>query len=114
MGRLVYGILAVGSPVRSCEGARPREGPVKLLLWSDGRSSRSAVEGLVSHSPPQGTLDVSSRGDSLWSVVVREAMDANSPKVPVCGHIHDSAGRCEQAGETTVVNAGLSGMIVES
>lgn len=66
---------------------------------------------LVSHSPPQGILDQDSQGRSLGSVAVREVIDRRPPRLVVCGHIHASAGRWEQAGATAVVNAGPRGIV---
>ncbi|HET6246503.1 MAG TPA: metallophosphoesterase family protein [Tepidisphaeraceae bacterium] len=66
---------------------------------------------LVSHSPPKGVVDRSSRGDSLGSTAVRETILRCRPKLVVCGHIHGSGGDCEFLGTTPVVNAGPGGMI---
>ena len=66
---------------------------------------------LVSHSPPHGVLDVSSRGDHLGSATVRRKIDECRPELVVCGHIHDCAGRHETVGETVVVNAGPHGVV---
>jgi Icc-related predicted phosphoesterase len=66
---------------------------------------------LVSHSPPKGVLDRTSRGASVGSVAVREAIERTSPRLVVCGHIHDSAGRAERLGATVVVNAGPEGIL---
>ena len=66
---------------------------------------------LVSHSPPKGILDVSSTGQSLGSVAVREVIDDKQPKLVVCGHIHESGGRSDQTQATSVVNAGPTGLI---
>jgi Icc-related predicted phosphoesterase len=68
---------------------------------------------LVSHSPPKGVVDVSSRGKSLGSVAVREAIIAKKPRLVVCGHIHESAGKTEMLEQTPVVNAGPGGVIWE-
>lgn len=65
---------------------------------------------LVSHSPPKGTLDVSSRGQSLGSTAVRDAIARTRPALVVCGHIHADAGRTATIGATPVVNAGPSGI----
>src|SRR5262245_43127960 len=65
---------------------------------------------LVSHSPPKGAVDVSSSGQSLGSVAVREAILNTRPKWVVCGHIHASAGRSARIDRTTVVNAGPDGI----
>lgn len=68
---------------------------------------------LVTHSPPFGTLDVSGSGKSLGSTAIRAAMERCRPKLLVCGHIHGSGGKSEQAGDTLVVNAGPYGVVVE-
>ena len=65
---------------------------------------------LVSHSPPKGVVDVSSRGQSLGSAAVRDAVERLRPMLVVCGHIHGSAGRRAMIGPTTVVNAGPGGV----
>ncbi len=65
---------------------------------------------LVSHSPPKNVLDRSSRGQHLGSVAVAEAITRCKPRLVVCGHIHDSAGRHELLGDTPVVNAGPEGV----
>jgi Icc-related predicted phosphoesterase len=68
---------------------------------------------LVTHSPPQGILDVASSGRSLGSVAIRAAMERVQPPLIVCGHIHASGGRALLQGRTTVVNAGPAGMVCE-
>ena len=65
---------------------------------------------LISHSPPKGTLDVSSRGQSLGSIAVRETIQQKAPSLVVCGHIHACAGQQAKVGETTVINAGPQGL----
>ncbi len=65
---------------------------------------------LVSHSPPRGTLDISSTGRSLGSEAVRRAIDRTRPALVVCGHIHESSGQQARIGDTIVVNAGPRGM----
>lgn len=65
---------------------------------------------LVTHSPPKGAVDVSSRGVSLGSVTVRHVIQSHSPRLVVCGHIHESSGKHEFIGSTPVVNAGPDGI----
>ena len=65
---------------------------------------------LVSHSPPHGAVDVSSRGQHLGSMAVREAIERLSPLLVVCGHIHGSAGHEALIGSTPIVNAGPDGV----
>jgi len=64
---------------------------------------------LVTHSPPKGAVDLSSRGRSLGSVAIRNVIEEKTPQLVVCGHIHDSAGQHAYLGKTPVVNAGPSG-----
>ena len=66
---------------------------------------------LVSHSPPQGAVDVSSVGQRLGSIAVLEAVEKRQPRLVACGHIHQSWGRCELIGNTPVVNAGPQGIM---
>lgn len=73
----------------------------------------SHVDVLVTHSPPKGVVDVSSRGDHLGSAAIREAVEQYRPDLVVCGHIHDSAGKQATLGPTTVINAGPLGLIFE-
>lgn len=66
---------------------------------------------LVTHSPPKGAVDASSRGESLGSVAVRRTVEAKRPAVVVCGHIHDSWEQTAKIGATTVINAGPAGTV---
>jgi Icc-related predicted phosphoesterase len=65
---------------------------------------------LVSHSPPNGAVDVSSGGRSLGSVAVRDIVLSRRPRLVVCGHIHASAGQQALLGRSPVVNAGPGGV----
>jgi Icc-related predicted phosphoesterase len=58
-------------------------------------------------------VDVSSRGQSLGSQAVLNAIVAKQPLLNVCGHIHGSAGRQAIIGATTVINAGPAGVIFD-
>ncbi|QHQ37174.1 metallophosphoesterase family protein [Algicella marina] len=61
---------------------------------------------LITHSPPKGVADVTSAGQSVGSVAVREAIERIQPRLAVCGHIHDSWGSEGMIGATQVVNLG--------
>ncbi|MCB0209047.1 MAG: metallophosphoesterase family protein [Anaerolineae bacterium] len=65
----------------------------------------------ISHSPPKGAVDVSSRGVSLGSIAVREIIEQQQPALVVCGHIHESAGQQARLGNSVVVNAGPQGIV---
>lgn len=66
---------------------------------------------LVVHSPPLGTVDISRQGSHFGSQSIRDAILRTRPRLTVCGHIHDSAGRFEMLGDSPVVNAGPDGML---
>jgi Icc-related predicted phosphoesterase len=68
---------------------------------------------LVSHSPPKGSVDISSSGRSLGSTAVRDAVIRVKPRLVVCGHIHGSAGKRAQLGSTPIINAGPGGILFE-
>ena len=70
-----------------------------------------ACDVLVTHSPPKGAVDLSSRGMSLGSVEIRAAVERLRPRLVVCGHIHDSSGQQTTIGETVVINAGWDGVV---
>jgi Icc-related predicted phosphoesterase len=87
--------------------------------WSYDFSEEQAVEllancpvggVLVTHSPPQGAVDVSSSGKSLGSTAIRDAILRVRPRLVACGHIHESGGKQEWIGATPVVNAGPAGI----
>jgi Icc-related predicted phosphoesterase len=65
---------------------------------------------LVSHSPPKGAVDVDSRGRSLGSIAVHDAVLRLEPRLVVCGHIHACAGEYVRLGRAPVVNAGPEGV----
>ncbi len=64
---------------------------------------------LVTHSPPRGAVDVS-RGRSLGSAAIRQAVLQKKPILVVCGHIHNCAGQTARLGDSPVVNAGPEGI----
>jgi Icc-related predicted phosphoesterase len=68
---------------------------------------------LVSHSPPKNAVDRDSKGKSLGSTAVRDAVENREPVLTVCGHIHGSWGETAEIGPTTVVNAGPNGHVWE-
>ncbi len=69
---------------------------------------------IVTHSPPKGVVDISSRGQSLGSVAIRETIKERKPALVVCGHIHGSAGQRARLGNTVVINAGPYGLVWET
>lgn len=68
---------------------------------------------LISHSPPKGVLDKSSFGLHLGSKTIKNFIHEKSPKLVICGHIHESGGKIEKHGNCTVINAGPHGMVYD-
>lgn len=88
--------------------------------WSYDLSESEALEMLknlpeqavlISHSPPKGYLDVSSTGKHFGSEAVLKTIRSKQPKLVVCGHIHESAGKIIQLENTIIINAGPKGII---
>lgn len=69
----------------------------------------SGLDILITHSPPHGVADVTSQGQSVGSIAIKEAIARISPKLVLCGHIHDSWGVEGTIGATRVVNLGPKG-----
>jgi len=68
---------------------------------------------LVTHSPPLGHVDEPGPGVHLGSQAILETIEAMSPALVVCGHIHASWERESRVGVTRIVNAGPRGVWVE-
>lgn len=67
---------------------------------------------LITHTPPQGILDVSRTGRSLGCEYLRSRLKVIQPKVHVFGHIHASYGQLK-LGETHFINATSVGSAAE-
>ena len=63
---------------------------------------------LVTHSPPQGHLD-----EGLGSEAILEAIQARTPPVAVCGHIHSQWGEESSVNGTRILNLGPAGTFID-
>lgn len=68
---------------------------------------------LVLHSPPKGHCDEAGDGNHFGSPALLAAIEAKSPRLAVCGHIHESWGCQSQIGATPVRNLGPKGAWLE-
>lgn len=59
---------------------------------------------LITHTPPAGILDRSSRGRSYGCAALAEAMERIAPRVHCFGHVHASRGH-RTLGDTHFINA---------
>jgi uncharacterized protein len=96
--------------------------PVTPWDWSFDLDDEAATEklaacpegaALVLHSPPRGHCDSNGSGMHFGSPALLQAVEKKSPRVAVCGHIHESWG-CESAiGTTPIHNLGPKGTWIE-
>ncbi|WP_248516879.1 ribonuclease H-like domain-containing protein [Salinarchaeum laminariae] len=70
----------------------------------DGHEEKIPI--LVSHTPPDGVLDIARRFGQrhIGSTGVREFVEQESPALTVCGHCHQFGGRSETIDGSTVIN----------
>jgi len=71
------------------------------------------VDVFITHSPPHGHVDRLSDGRSIGSEAVLLAIEKTSPRLVVCGHVHDCWGKESRVGASRVINAGPRGKVVE-
>jgi len=64
----------------------------------------TGIDILITHTPPKGILDTSSRGRSLGCPSLADELRRISPRVHCFGHVHAGAGR-RQVGKTLFINA---------
>ncbi|WP_037316571.1 metallophosphoesterase family protein [Ruegeria halocynthiae] len=95
---LGYGVPVTPFGDWSCDLTEPEA--TELLDRCD------ATDVLIAHSPPRGYGDVTSDGDAVGSLAVRDAVERLQPQFVFCGHIHDSWGYRGAIGRTQVANLG--------
>jgi uncharacterized protein len=65
---------------------------------------------LVVHSPPKGHLD---GPRELGSEAILKTIEGKRPKVAICGHVHEDAGKEARIGATRLYNAGPEGRFID-
>jgi Icc-related predicted phosphoesterase len=68
---------------------------------------------LVLHSPPYGHCDSNGSGDHFGSRTLLHTIEEKSPRLVVCGHIHESWGCKSEIGGVPVRNLGPKGTWLE-
>jgi Icc-related predicted phosphoesterase len=68
---------------------------------------------LVLHSPPLGHCDSGGTGQSVGSPILLRTIEERSPRLAVCGHIHESWGCESKIGDTPLHNLGPKGTWLE-
>src|SRR3989344_2287123 len=67
----------------------------------------------VTHGTPYGTKVDKVGNNYVGNVDYRSFIERVKPKLVICGHIHETAGKEDMIGETKVVNPGWKGMVLE-
>ncbi len=67
---------------------------------------------MVTHVHPDGTLMERVSG-FVGSTAVKQFIEANQPDIAICSHVHEAEGLVEKIGNTTVINVGKKGRIIE-
>jgi Icc-related predicted phosphoesterase len=68
----------------------------------------------ICHAPPQGTmLDRITNLKHAGSRAVRAFLQREQPRFFFCGHIHEAAGAQEKLGETSSMNVGRKGYLLD-
>jgi len=68
---------------------------------------------LVLHSPPRGHCDSNGGGDHFGSTALLRTIEEKTPRLAVCGHIHESWGCESKIGGTPIRNLGPKGTWLE-
>lgn len=96
--------------------------PVTPWEWSFDLDDEAAIAKLATcpqnavlilHSPPQGHCDANGSGDHFGSPALLSAIEEKTPRLVVCGHIHESWGCESQIGATPIRNLGPKGTWIE-
>ena len=80
--------------------------------WLRQHTGRKMV--LVTHAPPFGTpLDEMNANYFVGNLDIRKFIERARPKLALCGHIHENAGKAGKIGGTAVINPGWTGAVIE-
>ena len=78
------------------------------------RFSESKPRIMLCHAPPKDTdLDRVREGIHAGSMAVKQFIESAQPQYFFCGHIHEAEGRQIKIGNTTAINVGKRGYLLE-
>ena len=84
-----------------------------LIKKGYGRIKDSRKKILVTHVHPSGSLMEKFTSIFPGSEGVKRAIDTFKPDILLCSHVHEAEGIEEKIGNTTVINVGKKGKIIE-
>ena len=103
-----YVLLGFGGGGFSVEDAEFRK--ISRNWYSQYQDNKTI---LVTHGPPFGTKVDILEGKNVGNRDFRKFIDRIKPKLVICGHLHEAAGKVDQIGDTKIINPGWDGMVVE-
>lgn len=68
---------------------------------------------MVLHGPPHGTKLDDVMGENVGNKDFTMGIKRIVPKLVICGHLHENAGKVDFIGKTQVINPGYEGMVIE-
>lgn len=68
---------------------------------------------MVFHGPPHGTKLDDVMGEKTGNKDFTMGIKRLVPKLVICGHLHENAGKIDFIGKTQVINPGYEGMVIE-
>ncbi len=68
---------------------------------------------LVTHGPPFGTKIDLMEKRHVGNKDYRKFIERVTPKLVICGHLHETAGVMDQIGKSKIIHPGWEGMVIE-
>jgi uncharacterized protein len=102
------GSIEMGHPLSLAE-----EEISKLLSKGHEKISKMKKKIMVTHVHPAGSLMEKFSNIVAPSKSVTEAINKFQPDIVLCGHVHEAEGIEEKIGNSTVINPGRKGKIIE-
>jgi len=68
---------------------------------------------MMMHGPPYGTKLDEVMGEKAGNKDFTMSIKRLIPKLVICGHLHENAGKLDFIGKTQVINPGYEGMVIE-
>jgi len=85
----------------------------ELLLKGHEKIKNAKKRIMVTHAHPKGAKMENFSDFVRGSEAVKKAIEKLKPDIMFCGHVHEAQGIEEKMGDTTVMNVGKHGKIIE-
>ena len=85
----------------------------ETIKETNKRAQNPTKKILITHVHPAGTIMESFSQFVKGSTGVRKAIESIKPDIVLCGHVHEAEGIEEKIGQTTIINVGKKGKLIE-